>query len=129
MLTQADLQRALREALGYYGLTEIELARLSGVSQPVINKVVKGQSGASLETVGKLLPWLNKTAPRYDVRAAVRAAMTFYGLDEKGLAARAGVSKDLVVDIAAGKKRALRTDTKAKLRPFLECKALRATAQ
>ncbi len=56
--TSRGLVDELRNAILHCGQTEYRVAKESGVSQPVLNRFLRGQRGISLETAAKFAAYL-----------------------------------------------------------------------
>lgn len=71
----ADLPGEVTAALTHYGITAAELARRTGVPQPVIWKLVKGkQQHVRSDVLSRLLPFLTRSAPKEYAPAAPEGA-------------------------------------------------------
>jgi transcriptional regulator with XRE-family HTH domain len=111
------LSRKLRVAFGQHcrearikrGLSQQEVAAVSGISQANIAKIERGQENITLETMMRLLRVVDRALARRlkgDLKARfgenVRTARTAAGLSQAQLAERAGVRRAYISRIETG---------------------------
>ena len=58
MRSHPNIVDELREAILNSGQTEYRVAKESGVTQPIVNRFLRGERGISLETAAKLCKYL-----------------------------------------------------------------------
>lgn len=60
MADYCEIGKNILKALADIGMTQTELAKLSGVSRPVINRIMKGKVSPNAKTLGKIAKPLKK---------------------------------------------------------------------